>query len=52
MGKLVWKMLVNIVVFMCLGSFVDSFAGTGYVCAIIGVVVGIVVTILANKIGK
>lgn len=42
----IMKYICNAVLGMCLGSFVDHFAGTGYIFALIGIVVGIVISIL------
>ena len=49
MMKVIMKYACNAVLGMCVGSFIDHFAGTGYIFALIGIAVGIVVSILIKS---
>lgn len=44
MSKLILRYVVNAIVGMCLGGIVDHFVGTGYLCSLIGLIGGIVVS--------
>lgn len=49
MAKVILKYVCNAIVGMCLGGIIDHFASTGYIFSIIGIVVGIVISIFIKS---